>query len=55
LNNLAQTLSDQKRDDEALALIERAVAMEGPFAAAARDTRHLILRRIQENRPPYVR
>ncbi|OGA53417.1 MAG: hypothetical protein A3F74_05765 [Betaproteobacteria bacterium RIFCSPLOWO2_12_FULL_62_58] len=55
LNNLAQTLSDQKRDDEALALIERAVAMGGPFAAAARDTRHLILRRIQKNRPSYVR
>ena len=55
LNNLAQTLSDQKRDDEALALIERAVALGGPFAAAARDTRELILRLIQENRPPYVR
>jgi len=55
LNNLAQTLSDQKRDDEALALIERAVAMGGPFSAAARDTRELILQRIQENRPPYVR
>lgn len=46
LNNLAQTLSDQKRDEEALALIERAVALGGPYAAAARDTRELILQRI---------
>lgn len=47
LNNLAQTLSDQKRDDEALALIERAVALGGPFAAAARETHELILRRMK--------
>lgn len=46
LNNLAQTLSDQKRDEEALALIERAVALGGPFAAAVRDTRELILQRM---------
>ncbi len=31
LNNLAQTLSDQKRDEEALALIEQAVALGGAF------------------------
>ena len=49
LNNLAQTLSDQKRDEEALALIERAVALGGPFAAAVRDTRELILRRMGRN------
>lgn len=47
LNNLAQTLSDQKRDDEALAIVERAVALGGPFAAAALETRELILRRIK--------
>lgn len=47
LNNLAQTLSDQKRDDEALAIIERAVALGGSFAAAALETRELILRRIK--------
>lgn len=46
-NNLAQTLSDQKRDDEALAIVERAVALGGPFAAAALETRELILRRIK--------
>lgn len=49
LNNLAQTLSDQKRDEEALALIERAVALGGPFAAAARETRELILTRMGRN------
>jgi tetratricopeptide (TPR) repeat protein len=43
LNNLAQTLSDQGHHDEALALSERAVALGGPYAAAARDTRELIL------------
>jgi hypothetical protein len=46
LNNLAQTLSDQKHDEEALALIERAVALDGPFSAAVRDTRELILQRM---------
>ena len=30
MNNLAQALSDEGRDDEALALIERAVALAGP-------------------------
>lgn len=49
LNNLAQTLSDQERNEEALALIERAVGLGGPFAAAARDTRELILRRMGPN------
>ena len=48
LNNLAQTLSDQGRNDEALALIERAVALEGPLAGAARETREQILRRMQQ-------
>ena len=47
LNNLAQTVSDQGRDDEALSLIERAVALPGPFAAAAAETRDLILKRIE--------
>ncbi len=47
LNNLAQTLSDLGRNDEALAFIERAVQPdESPFAAAARDTHALILRRM---------
>ncbi len=46
LNNLAQTLSDQGRDEDALPLIERAVAAGGPFAAAARETREQILGRL---------
>jgi hypothetical protein len=45
LNNLAQTLSDQGRNDEALSLIERAIALEGPLAGAARETRAQILQR----------
>ncbi|MDO8595262.1 MAG: PA2778 family cysteine peptidase [Sulfuricaulis sp.] len=47
LNNLAQILSDQNRDEEALALVERAVALGGSLADAARDTRELILRRMK--------
>ena len=37
MNNLAQALSDEGRDDEALALIERAVALAGPYAQTVRD------------------
>ena len=50
LNNLAQTLSDQGRHGEALALAERAVAAGGPFGAAARETRDLILGRIAQKK-----
>jgi tetratricopeptide (TPR) repeat protein len=46
LNNLAQTLSDQKRNDEALTFIERALAIGGPFAETARETRAAILERM---------
>ena len=50
LNNLAQTLSDQGRNDEALALIERALRKdESPFSAAVRDTYALILKRMARN------
>jgi tetratricopeptide (TPR) repeat protein len=54
LNNLAQTLSDQGRDDEALPYIERASALisrapgEGPFADAVRETRAKILQRLSK-------
>jgi tetratricopeptide (TPR) repeat protein len=47
LNNLAQTLSDEDRNTEALALVERAVALGGPFASAVSETRALILKRIK--------
>jgi hypothetical protein len=46
LNNLAQTLSDQGRDTEALPIAERAVAAGGPHAAAVRETRDAIANKI---------
>ena len=46
LNNLAQTLSDQGRNEEALAVIDRALAIPGPFNSAAGETRATILQRI---------
>ncbi|HZQ73257.1 MAG TPA: PA2778 family cysteine peptidase [Burkholderiales bacterium] len=46
LNNLAQTLSDQGRDAEALPFAERAVAAGGPFSDAARETRSAIQQRL---------
>jgi predicted double-glycine peptidase len=49
LNNLAQTLSDQGRNQEALPIIERAAAAGGPFAAAVEQTRETIKKRL-ENR-----
>jgi tetratricopeptide (TPR) repeat protein len=46
LNNLAQTLSDQGRDAEALPVIERAVELGGPFAASVQETRAGILKKL---------
>ena len=46
LNNLAQTLSDEGRNTEALEIIERATAA-GPHAGAVQQTRALILQRSQ--------
>jgi tetratricopeptide (TPR) repeat protein len=46
LNNLAQTLSDQGRNEEALPFIERAAAAGGPFAAAVEQTRDTIRKRL---------
>src|SRR6266581_3127383 len=50
LNNLAQTLSDEGRDREALALIERAAGLESPFTAQVRETRELILLRMGKDK-----
>jgi len=50
LNNLAQTLSDEGRNDEALQWIERAAALGGPLSTAVQETRELILRRIEDRR-----
>ena len=46
LNNLAQTLSDQGRHAEALPVIDRAVALGGPFAGAVAKTRQEILAKL---------
>lgn len=50
LNNLAQTLSDQGKNEEALGFIERAVertsATSAPFAAAVQETRDTIRKRL---------
>jgi predicted Zn-dependent protease len=46
LNNLAQVVSDQHRHDEALRMIDEAIAQGGPFAAAAQSTREQILERM---------
>ena len=48
LNNLAQTLSDQGRHDEALRLIERAAAAGGPFAPAVQQTQDTIRKRLEK-------
>jgi tetratricopeptide (TPR) repeat protein len=47
LNNLAQTLSDQGRNLEALVYINRAAAAGGPYADAVSETRALILKRTR--------
>jgi tetratricopeptide (TPR) repeat protein len=55
LNNLAQTLADQQRLDEALAVIQRAVAQGGPYASLVRETQRAIEQQqtqSQERRPP---
>ena len=46
LNNLAQTLSDQDRNEEALTFIERALRLENPFAPEVRETYDLIRQRM---------
>lgn len=51
INNLAQVVSDLGRHEEALALIGQAAQRDsGPFAAATRETRALILQRIDQAR-----
>ncbi|MDB5809441.1 MAG: hypothetical protein JWN94_1563 [Betaproteobacteria bacterium] len=45
MNNLAQALSDDGRDDEALSLIQRAVEIDGAYAQIARQTLTIIEQR----------
>jgi hypothetical protein len=47
LTNLAQTLSDLGRHDEALPFAERALAIGGPFSGAVEKTRATILERLK--------
>lgn len=46
INNLAQVLAEQGRNDEALAMIKRAATLSGPFAAEVAATRAGILQRM---------
>jgi hypothetical protein len=50
LNNLAQTLSDQGRNEEALPIIERAAAQPEKFAEAIAKTRATILERLTSSK-----
>jgi tetratricopeptide (TPR) repeat protein len=50
MNNLAQTLSDEGRNDEALQLIDRALAVDSPYADTARETRDVIVQRREKVR-----
>jgi predicted double-glycine peptidase len=48
LNNLAQTLSDQGKDAEALQFIDRAAALGGPYSKAVEETREAIRARLRK-------
>jgi hypothetical protein len=50
VNNLAQTLSDQGHQAEALALIDKAADARSPFASEIRSTRQLILERMAQRK-----
>jgi hypothetical protein len=50
INNLAQALSDEGRQAEALAQIETASDPQGPFAAEVRSTRKVIMERIAQQK-----
>ena len=50
LNNLAQTLSDLGRNEEALPVIDRAATAGGTFAGAVQQTRETILQRLGRER-----
>lgn len=52
LNNLAQTVSDQGRHDEALQLLDLAVALKSTFTGAVDETRQHILQRMGKSPVP---
>jgi hypothetical protein len=47
LNNLAQTLSDEGKNGEALAVIQKADDPQSPFASEVRATRQMIEDRLR--------
>jgi Flp pilus assembly protein TadD len=49
INNLAHTLSEQGRNEEALELIKHVPGTGGPHADAVRETRALIEQRLQQH------
>jgi hypothetical protein len=50
LNNLAHTIAEQGRPEEALPIIERAAAAGGPHAEAVQSTRKTILEKIAKKK-----
>ena len=46
LNNLAQVVADQNRNEEALSLINEALALGGPFSSAVEETRAQIRKKM---------
>jgi tetratricopeptide (TPR) repeat protein len=50
LNNLAQTLSDEGRNAEALPIIERAAKLGGPFSDAVQDTKRGIEQKLANSK-----
>ncbi|MBA2673022.1 PA2778 family cysteine peptidase [Ramlibacter sp.] len=50
MNNLAQTLSDQGRNTEAMAVIDKAGDPQSPYAADVRSTRQQIQQRMQQQK-----
>lgn len=50
MNNLAQTLSDEGHNAEALSLIDRARQPEPQFASAVAETRALIVQRLEKKK-----
>ena len=48
MNNLAQTLSDQGRNGEALLQVDAALELHGPFESEVLATRQLILGRVAQ-------
>jgi hypothetical protein len=55
MNNLAHTLSDRGRHQEALQVLDKAQDTQGPFAAEVRSTRQLVQERMRAQRTSSAR